>query len=106
MGQETKTTVSSLGAGTVVWLVLLLCAPSAEANVIRGIGKILSGVLLVPLSTLAGTFSGPPLVGTIAGAFNGTVQGVGLVASGALELANSGVAVAKTVAPYLLPFLL
>ena len=84
---------------------LLLFAQPAEANPISGIMKIVAGVLQVPLSTLAGTFSGPPIVGTVLGAVNGTIQGVGLVAGGALELALDGVAVAKTVGPFLLPFL-
>jgi hypothetical protein len=106
VGRETTKPIKRLGGCAAALLTLLLCAPPAEANVIRGIGQILSGVLAVPLTTLVGTFSGPPLVGTAMGAINGTFQGVRLVASGALELVSSGVAVAKTVAPYLLPFLL
>jgi len=81
-----------------------VAVPSAEANVFRGVQKIIAGVLQVPLSTLAGTFSGLPVAGTVLGAVNGTLRGLGLVASGALELAMDGVVVAKTVAPFLLPF--
>lgn len=84
----------------------LLAAPTAEAAVVRGIQEILAGIFQVPLQTIVGTLSGPPVVGTLFGAVNGVVSGVGLVAHGALELAASGVAVAKTVAPFLLPFLL
>jgi hypothetical protein len=86
--------------------VLLLWAPPAEAAVVKGLMQLIGGVLRVPASILAGTVNGPPLVGTLLGAVNGVVGGVGMVASGALELASSGVAVAKMVAPYLLPFLL
>ena len=80
--------------------------PTAEANLIRGISRIVMGVLQIPVSVLTGTVSGPPLIGTVFGLVNGTFQGVGLVANGALELAMDGVTVAKTVAPFLLPFLL
>jgi len=81
-------------------------AVPAEADVIRGIVKVVSGVLQVPLSTLVGTFSGPPVIGTLMGAINGTLQGLGLMASGALDLARSGIDIAKTVGPYVLPFVL
>lgn len=84
----------------------LLVTPPAEAAVVRGIQEIIVGLLQVPVSTIVGTFSGPPVVGTVFGAVNGVVRGVGLVTHGALELAASGVSIAKTVAPFLLPFLL
>jgi hypothetical protein len=85
---------------------LLLRVPVAEAAIVRGLKEIIGGVLQLPLSTLAGTFSGPPILGTAFGAINGTFRGISSVAHGALELAASGVAIAKTVAPFLLPFLL
>ena len=87
-------------------LCLFLAASPVYANPISGVLKIVAGVLRVPIGVLAGTFSGPPIIGTIAGAFNGTLQGISLVASGATELAFDGVALAKMAAPYLLPFLL
>lgn len=89
--------------GVGLWL---LPAASAEADIVRGVQEILSGVLQVPLSTLTGTLSGPPILGTLFGAINGLFRGVGLLAHGTLELASSGVAAAKAVGPYLLPFLL
>jgi len=89
-----------------VVLCLFLGVPPAFANPISGVLKIVAGVLRVPIGVLAGTFSGPPIIGTIAGAFNGTIQGISLVASGATELAFDGLALAKMAAPYLLPFLL
>ena len=82
---------------------LVVFAPPAEADIIRGLGKVISGVLQVPLSTLAGTFNGPPLVGTVMGALTGTFNGVSLVASGLLDLAASAVPIVKTVAPFLIP---
>ena len=95
------------GFAAVVLLVLLtvLVAP-AEAGIIKGLQEIVVGVLQVPISTIAGTFSGPPVLGTVFGAVNGLLSGVGLVADGALNVAFGAFGLAKTVAPFLLPFLL
>ena len=87
-------------------LVALAWPAPAEAAIVRGIEEVISGVFQLPLQTSAGTFNGPPLIGTIVGMANGLITGTGLVAHGALELAASGISIAKTVAPYLLPFLL
>ena len=86
--------------------VLCVAAPPAEAAVFRGIAKIIGGVFQVPAGILAGTFTGPPVVGTLFGVVNGAVGGVGMVASGLLDLASSALGIAKTVGPYVLPFVL
>ena len=86
--------------------VLCVAAPPAEAAVFRGIAKIIGGVFQVPAAIFAGTFTGPPVVGTLLGAVNGAVGGVGMVASGLLDLASSAFSIAKTVGPYVLPFVL
>jgi hypothetical protein len=96
---------ASAAALLLAWLLFANPA-SAEAAIVRGLQQVISGVFQVPISILVGTFSGPPVVGTVFGAVNGLVSGVGLVASGTLELAASGVSIAKMVAPYVLPFLL
>ena len=89
-------------AGVIAgWLLL---APRAEGAIVRGIMEVVTGVLQIPVSTLAGTFNGPPIIGTVFGAITGVINGIGLVAHGALELAASGFEVAKTAAPYVLPF--
>ena len=90
--------------GLVVSLVGF--ATPAQADIIRGLQKIVAGVFQLPLSTLAGTFSGPPIVGTVVGALSGAFNGVGLVASGVLDLAASAVPIVKTVAPFLIPIFL
>lgn len=92
--------------GAAVAVVLLVATPRAEANLVRGVQEVVAGVLEVPLSTLAGTFSGPPVFGTAVGAVGGVVRGVGLVAQGALDLVSGAVPLAKAAVPYLLPFLL
>ena len=91
----------------VMTIVSVACfAPQAEAGLVSGIRDVIAGVLEVPLSTLAGTVSGPPLIGTLFGAVSGVIHGVGLVTRGTLDLAVSGLSLAKAAAPYVLPFLL
>ena len=86
--------------------ILLLTTPPAHADIIRGVGKIISGVLAIPMSTLAGTFNGPPIIGTLAGAISGAFNGVGSVLSGVLDVASSAIPLAKAVAPFLIPVFL
>ena len=93
----------SLAAGAFLATILGLASP-AEAGLVSAVQKILTGVLQLPLSTLVGTFTGPPVLGTVMGAANGLVTGTGLVLNGAFDLAASGVALAKMVVPYVLPF--
>ena len=106
MGFQTK----AIKRTTAVWLIaagLVCSAPrQAEANLISGLTKIVAGAFQLPLSVLVGTFSGPPVVGTLMGVVNGTMRTVALVGGGALEVAADGVALAKRAAPYVLPFLL
>lgn len=86
--------------------VLLAGMEPAEAGIVRGLQKIVMGVFQPPLSTLTGTFTGPPVLGTAFGAVGGTIRGVGLIVSGAFEVAAGVVPIAKAVAPYVFPFLL
>ena len=81
--------------------VLLLAAAPAEAGIVSGISKIVTGVLGVPLSILAGTMSGPPIIGTLAGALTGTIRGVSMVLGGAVDLAGAALPIARAVAPFL-----
>ena len=98
---------SGAAAAAAALLVgLVLFTPPAEAGIVRGVQEIIAGVLQVPLSTLAGTFGGPPIAGTLFGAASGIFNGVGLVASGVLNVAFGALGIAKSVAPYVLPFLL
>ena len=85
---------------------LFVAAAPAEAGILRGIQEIVTGVVQIPMSTLAGTFSGPPVLGTAVGAAQGLLSAAGLLASGALNIGFGALGIAKTIAPYLLPFLL
>lgn len=93
-------------AAAVLLVLLTALVTPAEAGIIQGIQEIVAGVLQVPLSTLAGTFGGPPIAGTLFGAVNGVFTGLGLVTSGALHVAFGALGLAKSVAPYVLPFVL
>ncbi len=93
-------------AAAALFIGVILFAPPAEAGIVKGIQEIVAGVLQVPLSTIAGTFGGPPIAGTLFGAASGLFNGVGLVASGVLNVAFGALGIAKTVAPFVLPFVL
>ena len=95
-----------LSRAAAVSASLLLIAPPAQAGLVEGLQKVVAGVFAVPVSTLAGTFIGPPILGTVFGAVSGAVNGVGLVVSGVFDVAMSAVPIAKTVAPILLPIFL
>ena len=66
---------------------------------------VVAGVLEVPRSTLAGTFGGPPIVGTLLGVVNGTLRGLGLVTRGALETVVSAAGLVRKYAPLVPIFL-
>ena len=85
----------------VVAAVLLVAPPPAHANILRGLVEIVAGVLEIPRSTLVGTFSGPPIIGTVAGVLTGAVRSVGLLASGAFDLVSSAVPLALKAAPFI-----
>lgn len=96
-------------AGIMLLLVgaVLLGHPAvAHADIIRGIANLIGAVFEIPRATLAGTFSGPPILGTAVGLLSGTFNSVTMVASGALELLGSAIPIAKTVAPFLIPVFL
>ncbi len=105
MGNKEKRVLKFSGLAGFLLLACAFFPRPAEANIVSGVTKMVVGIFSIPLTTLAGTFSGPPIFGTLMGAVNGTIRGVGLVTSGALELALDGAGLAKAAAPYVLPFL-
>ncbi len=84
----------------VVALIVTRPQP-VRADIVNGLMRIVGGVLEVPKDILAGTFSGPPIVGTVAGALAGALRGTAMVASGALETVVSAIPVAAKLAPYI-----
>ena len=98
--------VRRLAVVGAVCLITMAISSTAEAAIVKGLQEVVAGLLQLPLSTLSGTFHGPPVIGTVVGAASGLLSGVGLIAQGVLDLAVSGAAVAKAAAPYVLPFVL
>ena len=85
----------------VVAVLLVVPAVPASASLGRGLQYIIGGVLEIPRSTLAGTFGGFPVIGTVFGAVGGVLRGALMVTRGALEL----VPVAAKLAPLIPVFL-
>ena len=85
----------------LMMLFVMAAPPPAHANVLRGLVEIVAGVLEIPRSALVGTFTGPPIIGTVAGVLTGAVRGVGLLASGAFDLVSSAVPLALKAAPFI-----
>ncbi len=94
-----------LGASLSIGLTLAAPAPAAHASLAGGVGNIFKGVLAPVMGALSGTFSGPPIIGTVAGAAMGLVQGVGMTANGAFQIVGAAFPMAAAAAPYL-PFFL
>ena len=82
-------------------MLLVVPAAPASASLGAGIAYLLGGVFEPVRQTLAGTFGGPPILGTVFGLLGGTLRGVMMVARGALEL----VPVAAKLAPLIPVFL-
>ena len=91
-------------AAAVLVAGLLLIAAPAHAGILEGVQEVVAGVLQIPISTIGGTFTGPPLIGTLFGVATGLVNGAGLITHGALNIAFGALGIAKTVAPFVLPF--
>ena len=89
----------------LVVTLLLVHPPEASADILRGLLRVVGGVLEVPRSTLAGTVGGPPILGTLAGALTGVVRGAGMIVGGTLETALSAIPFAAKLAPYIPVFL-
>ena len=88
-------------------LAIIVCAhPSeASADILRGLLRVVGGVLELPRATLAGTVGGPPILGTLVGALTGVVRGAGMIVGGTLETALSAIPFAGKLAPYIPIFL-
>lgn len=87
----------------ILLAAMLLSAPAAPASASlgRGLQYLIGGILEIPRSTLAGTFGGFPVIGTLFGAASGVLRGALMVTRGALEL----VPVAAKLAPLIPVFL-
>jgi len=79
--------------------VALVAAPApAHANLFRGLGYIIAGVLEIPRQTLGNALN-PPVLGAVVGALGGTLRGLGLVTRGTLEVVGTVIPMAIKLAP-------
>lgn len=81
-------------------------ATAAQANELVGaVGDIVVGAMSIPTGILAGTLSGPPVIGTVSGALLGTLNALSLTTRGVLRLAGVAIPLAARLAPLLPVFL-
>ena len=80
-------------------------APAAPAGVFGALADLFQGAIALPVNVLAGTFSGPPVIGTVNGLLAGTVNTLSYTTRGVFGLVGSAIPAASTLAPFL-PFLL
>jgi hypothetical protein len=93
-------------AAVLLAIGLVLVGPSpAHADIGRGIQYLFAGLVELPRSTLIGTVSGFPVLGTVFGVLGGAVRSVGLVSRGALEVLGGVVPFVGRLAP-LIPVVL
>ena len=94
----------------VMAMALMLAAPARQAaaagnGLIGGVGDLLGGVMSIPMGILAGTMSGPPILGTVGGALAGSLNALSLTTRGVLKLVGVAIPTAAAVAPYIPLFL-
>ena len=92
-------------------LVALLCvallpATAYAGNLAQGIVDVISGPFEIPKQIVIGTFTGPPILGTVAGLFTGAFSAVGTTLRGVGEIASGAISTGSALAPYVLPFIL
>ncbi len=91
----------------VLSLALCLAAPAAAranplGDIIGGVGEIVSGAVSLPLNVIVGTFTGPPVVGTLQGALVGTLQTLTMTTRGALHITRGTVPILFKILPFAL----
>ena len=99
MADKANRRVKSFAVVVIIVAIALINPPAAHADILRGLLRVVGGVLEVPRSALVGTFSGPPVFGTVVGMLAGAVNGVGMVVGGGIEVAASIVPLAMKAAP-------
>jgi hypothetical protein len=77
--------------------------PAGEA--VGAVGDVINGVVSIPVGIIAGTLSGPPVIGTVGGALLGVLNALSLTTRGALRIVGVAIPLAASAAPYLPLFL-
>lgn len=78
----------------------------AQPDLFGGISDLVMGALAIPIDVLAGTFSGPPILGTVNGALGGVFQTLAFATRGTFRLLGVVLPLAEKAAPFVLPFVL
>ena len=104
-GSHRCSTRTWFACGLAIVLAVGLPAPAAEASLGGAIADLVSAVFALPSSVLAGTFGGPPVIGTIAGALQGAVNTVGYATRSALQFVGVAIPLAAKIAPFIPLFL-
>lgn len=91
----------------VVGLVVATRAPAARADddLLGGVADIVNGALSIPAGAIAGTLSGPPILGTVTGTLLGALNTLSLATRGVLRLVGVAIPIASHLAPLLPIFL-
>ena len=81
----------------------LIAAPAqpARADIVGGAADIVVGALSLPFEILKGTLTGPPVVGTLIGAVNGSIHTVGYATRGLFRIAQGAVPLVMKLLPFL-----
>ena len=91
----------------VAGLVVAARAPAARADdgLLGGVADIVTGALSIPAGAIAGTLTGPPILGTVTGALLGALNTLSLTTRGVLRLAGVAIPLVARLAPLLPIFL-
>ena len=97
-------------AALALGAVLVVAPPNPPAHaflgaLFAGISDLIQGVFALPVHILAGTMSGPPIIGTVGGVLTGAMQTVTSTTRGVFRLLTVAIPIAAKAAPYL-PFVL
>lgn len=97
--------LTAVAAAVLTILLVFGNQPSAHAGILRGLLRVVGGVLELPRSVVAGTLRGPFIIGTLGGVVGGTLRGIGLITAGTIETGLSTAGMALKYVPLLPIFL-
>ncbi len=78
----------------------------AQPDLLGAVSDLVMGALAIPIDVLAGTLSGPPILGTVNGALGGVFQALAFATRGTFRLLGVAIPLAEKAAPFVLPFVL
>lgn len=92
-------------AGLLSVTALPQAAHADNPGLLGGVEDLMGAVFALPLDTLAGTFTGPPILGTVGGALHGAFRTLGLAMRGTLKVVGFAIPFAAKAAPLIPVFL-